>query len=325
MKKRFYLGTGIFVVISLFLGTLSFAQPVKKIKIGFDGDIDGGKLPRLIAFEQAGKYGVEVTPVFFPNADTSAKAVISGNVQMGTVGSNILLNAIAAGQPLKVVAETTKSDFILATPVSIKTIKDLEGKRVAIHGPRSQTEALMKWVENRYKMKFQYITVPGSEVRVETLSKGQIDASPVQMLEFINLDNREPGRFHILLSFSEASDTISQCLFARTDWIAQNGDIIEGVLRSLLEIYRRVNADPPFLKERAPKYLPGMDAKVLNRAADEYIKHKIWDVNLGVSEAGANGTVKFYMDAGILKQDVPADKWTDTRFLDKVLNEAGRK
>ena len=79
---------------------------------------------------------------------------------------------------------------------TIKDVKQLDGKRVGYHAPITVTEALVKWMAQHYKITPNWMMIPGSDVRSEALMRGQLDATPAEIGDVLNiLTARSPGSF----------------------------------------------------------------------------------------------------------------------------------
>jgi hypothetical protein len=60
------------------------------------------------------------------------------------------------------------------------------------------TEALVKWMAQHYKITPNWLIIPGSDVRAEALMRGQLDATPAEIVDVLNILNAKPGQFHVL-------------------------------------------------------------------------------------------------------------------------------
>ena len=72
-----------------------------------------------------------------------------------------------------------------------KDPKQLDGKRVGYHAPITVTEALVKWMAQHYKITPNWMIIPGSDVRAEALMRGQLDATPAEIGDVLNILQRQ--------------------------------------------------------------------------------------------------------------------------------------
>ena len=187
MQKLRILSLVAAIVLALTSAFASKAQAQRKIRFAYPSVADMGDVPSLLAWQQLKERGVEVTPRFFSKTDLAVQAVVGGEADMGAAAGITVLKAIEKGISLKIFAEQVRNEWQLVTPVSIKDPKQLEGKRVAYHGPFTLTEALVKWTAIRYKLSPQWLIIPGSEVRAEALLRGQIEATPAEIADVLNI------------------------------------------------------------------------------------------------------------------------------------------
>ena len=88
-------------------------------------------------------------------------------------------------------------------PYPFKDPKQLDGKRVGYHAPITVTEALVKWMAQHYKITPNWMIIPGSDVRAEALMRGQLDATPAEIGDVLNILSAKPGQFHVLISYAK--------------------------------------------------------------------------------------------------------------------------
>jgi len=303
------------------------AEAQKKIRFGYPSVADMGDIPSLLAWSQLKEQGYEVVPRFFSKTDLAVQAVVAGEADMGAAAGITVIKAIEQGRNLKIFAEQVRNEWQLMTPVSIKEPKQLDGKRVAYHAPFSLTEALVKWMANYYKVNPQWMIVPGSEVRAEALMRGQIDATPAEIADVLNVLDSKPGQFHVLLSYARIfPELLGTVYFARTDYLQTNGAVVEAVLEAVLRAHRMTEENPAQAKEAALKLLPGTKAGTIDAIAKNYRDLRIWDVNGGVSRERGNGSLKFFEETGLVKKGVLNFELVfASEHLEKVLKKMGRR
>jgi NitT/TauT family transport system substrate-binding protein len=299
----------------------------KKVRVAYPSSADMGDVPSLLAWEQLKKQGVEVETKFFPKTDLAVQAVLAGEADIGSAAGIAVVKAVESGMSLRVVAEQVRNEWQLVTPVSIKDPKQLDGKRVGYHAPITVTEALVKWMAKHYKITPTWMIVPGSEVRAEALMRGQLDATPAEIGDVLNILNAKPGQFHVLISYAKTfPQLIGSMYFTRADYIQKNSAMLESVLEAVLRAHRRTEERPDTVKEEALRLLPETKPDLVNAIAASYKELKIWDVNGGAGKDRAEASIKFFEEAGLLKKNaVSVPQAFDTAALDRVLKKIGRK
>jgi len=180
----------------------------------------------------------------------------------------------------------------------IKDCKDTDGKRFAIHGEAATTSLAVKlWLLNDCKVKPNIMVIPGGENRIVALQNNQIDATLVQLGDWLNLDARAPGRYHIirtgnLFNISGAS------FWANVDWLRKNEEVATAYIAELLKSFRMVHANPKILEPLVAKHLPDMPKDIIAPAIKGYIEIvRAWPQN--------GGDTSILDDEGDVKQLAP--------------------
>jgi NitT/TauT family transport system substrate-binding protein len=319
---------GLFIVL-LFLVCLwgGEAQAQKKIRVAYPSSADMGDIPSLLAWEELKGQGIEVIPKFFPKTDLAVQAVVAGEADIGSAAGIAVVKAVESGMNLRIIAEQVRNEWQLVTPVSFKDPKQLDGKRVGYHAPITVTEALVKWMANHYKINPNWMVVPGSDVRAEALMRGQLDATPAEIADVLNILQSKPGQFHVLISYAKIfPQLIGSMYFARADYVKKNTAMVESVLEAILKSHRTAEERPTVIKENTIRLLPETKPALVDAIAATYKELQIWDVNGGASKDRGEASIKFFEEAGLLKKGaVTFQQAFDTGPLDRVLKKIGRK
>lgn len=303
------------------------AQAQKKLRFAYPSVSDMGDVPSLLAWRELRNQGIEVVSRNFSKTDLAVQAVVSGEADLGAAAGIAVIKAIEQGMPLRIFTEQVRNEWQLMTPASTKEPKQLEGKKVAYHGPFTVTEALVKWMAQHYKLTPNFMIIPGSEVRAEALMRGQIDATPAEIGDVVNVLESKPGQFHVLISYAKIfPELIGTVYFARTDYLQKSGPVVEAVIEAILKVHRMAEENPAQIKEAALKLLPGTKPATIDAVSQTYKDLRIWDVNGGVSRDRGESSLKFFEDTGLVKKGaLTFDRTFSTEQLDKVLKKIGRR
>src|SRR4249920_2804042 len=283
MTKAFARSSALFLLM-LTLGFLwgGEAQAQKKVRFAYPSSADMGDIPSLLAWEQLKKQGIEVIPTFFPKTDLAVQAVVAGEADMGSAAGIAVVKAVESGMNLRIIGEQVRNEWQLVTPVSFKDPKQLDGKRVGYHAPITVTEALVKWVAVHYKISPNWMIIPGSDVRAEALMRGQLDATPAEIGDVLNILQAKPGQFHVLISYAKTfPQLIGSMYFARSDYVQKNAPIVESVMEAILNAHRSIEERPASVRENALRLLPETKPELIDAIAASYKDLRIWDVNGG--------------------------------------------
>jgi NitT/TauT family transport system substrate-binding protein len=302
------------------------AAPVK-IKLAYPSTPDFTDVPSLLVWNNPPE-GLQVSYEFMAKSDIAIQGVVKGDYDIGAAPAITVLAAIDSGLPLKIVAEQMKNEFALLTPSSIETPEQLQGKRLAIHGPNTLTDALVKSTIQKYRLdQATVLTIPGSDVRAQALINGEIDATPAEISDVINVRSTAGDQFHTLIAYSQDFPLVNGTVFFATDeYIRENRDKLKVFVKALLEGYREVYEDPDYLKQNAAQHLKNLDQSVIDELADAYIQNKVLDVNGGISQESAEFTLNFNREMGLIAGDsLTMEKVYDVSIVEEVLAEIGKQ
>src|SRR5437870_9439179 len=154
--------------------------PSKVLRMAFTSPADFGALPIALAVEKMKESGVDLKPTFFNGFPPARTALLRGDVEIMQLNLNSMITSNQQGANLRALMRMAPNEWVLVTPVSIKTPADLAGKRIGIHGPATLTEQLVKATIKKYALKSGVLVVPGSEARIQALLSKQLDATPAE-------------------------------------------------------------------------------------------------------------------------------------------------
>ncbi|MDP9130268.1 MAG: ABC transporter substrate-binding protein [Candidatus Binatota bacterium] len=319
--------SALLIVLAVGVAMTGPAQAQKKVRFAYPSSADMGDVPSLLAWEQLKKQGIEVVPVFFPRTDLAVQAVVAGEADIGSAAGIAVIKAVESGMNVRVIGEQVRNEWQLVTPVSIKDPKQLDGKRVGYHAPITVTEALVKWMAQHYKIAPNWLIIPGSDVRAEAIMRGQLDATPAEIVDVLNILNAKPGQFHVLISYAKIfPQLIGSMYFARADYLQKDSAAVDSVMEALLRAHRNAEERPASVRENALRLLPETKPELIDAIAANYKDLRIWDINGGAGKERGDASIKFFEDAGLLKKGaVSFAQSFDTGPLDRVLKKIGRK
>jgi hypothetical protein len=96
-------------------------------------------------------------------------------------------------------------------------------------------------------------------------------------------------------------------------------DLIRAILQA-----RRELSDPAVLSAALVKYLE-LDPKEAQEAAEDYLDHKVWDLNGSWTAEVLQFNLDFFETAGAIQKGLTPDQVADLAPLNAVLDEIGRK
>jgi ABC-type nitrate/sulfonate/bicarbonate transport system substrate-binding protein len=90
--------------------------------------------------------------------------------------------------------------------------------------------------------------------------------------------------------------------------------------------YRRIAGKPDLLQADAEKFVKDyIDPKTIAKAAKLYSDLNMFPVNGGNTKENMQYTHDFFLKAGVFKDPIKLEDWTDLSYLEAVLKELGTK
>ena len=205
------------------------------------GALNARIAPLWIAHEQKlfAKYGVESTVILVRQIQIMVSGLGTGEIDIALTSGSTLLGAAAGGLDVKMIAALNgKVTYDLVAAPSIKTPKDLRGKRFGI-----QAFGGGLWLGAMLGLEYlgldpqrdniNVLQIGDQSVIAHALEAGSIDAAALDGVFSRRL--KQKG-FTTLAEFSQANiPTIGLGLVARSNLIRERQDALAGVLRGLSE------------------------------------------------------------------------------------------
>lgn len=300
------------------------------VRVAFPSTIDIDDVAAMLAFERMQDEGFAVAPTFYAQGELAATAVAGGQADFGVGASTVWIGAIQQGAPIVGVMEQSKNGWSVVSIPEIETCEDVDGQRLAIHSEASVSTAMVRaWIgDNCPDIEPNYLVIPGSENRAAALMAGEIDVTPAELIDSIQIMALRPGDFHTLANFGQDLPNLKTGGFwVSTAFAEENPEAVETFIRTVLEVHRDIVDDPEWFKEQVPRFLE-MDEDqlaLLDDIVDTLIAVDNYPVNGGLTEDSGQYTLDFFIDSGRLEPGLTADQVYDLSYLNNVLDEIGRR
>lgn len=278
-------------------------------------------VPLLMTSDRLKSEGWKIDDISFAQSELAVESTAKGDTGLGNGASVAALRAIEKGAPLKLVAERTANEWTIASITSIRSCADLGGKRVAIHSEGAVSTAMVKnWIERTCQgTNPNYIVIPGSENRAAALLNGQIDASPLELADWINVNQKSPGKFHLLENFARGLPDLSTTpIYVNVPWAERNRQLVVTYLAELLKTHRIIQANPQRIQEAAAQKIEALDKQVIPEITRAYQEINAFDEAGGLTLSKVNGTIKFFTDAGQIEPGMTAEKAADLSYIQEA-------
>jgi NitT/TauT family transport system substrate-binding protein len=284
-------------------------------------------IPALMALDSLKEQGYTVQVVTLASADLINEALIRGDIEVGSASTSFAISAIAKGADLRMIVGRANMTFNLITQSRILTCRDLTGKALSF----SSRQAVGYIMYDAYLKQHcagvapQIVLTSESQNRVAALTANQVDGAYLELEDWVTLQRRAPGKFHILLDFAKEFPQVQYtALSIRREWAKQNPETVKDYVLALLTAERTVMSVPGALQDGIVKYLSRDSAQAQELAA-AYISAGAWDVNGGLTRDNLGTTLEFLASSGLVPQDTKVDNVADLSYLNAVLDKIGRK
>jgi NitT/TauT family transport system substrate-binding protein len=292
-------------------------------------------IPAHAAIDVLNQQGYKITISEIAEAEVVTEGVASNKFQFGYGANNSALLAMEKGAKIKFAIDLVSNVWGIVALATIKTCDQLIANRVAIHSPGSVSTAMLKdWIAKKCPANstFQPIVIAGSQNRAAALLAGQIDATPAELADWLNIKAKDATKYIQLADFAKDLPGLHPTsIYGNTAWMEQNPAVVTDLVREIVLQNRRVASEPGYLLTLYKKFLPE-EVKTKGEAAakeitDAYTQKGLFDVNGGIDAAAIEYTAKFFGPSGTkeLKADMPVSQIAELSYLNAVLTELGKK
>jgi NitT/TauT family transport system substrate-binding protein len=253
---------------------------------------------------------------------TTVRNLMTGHLSYGEIDLAGTIAAIQQGADLKIISDNvlTVAEFVWAVkPDSpIKTIKDLEGKKIGYTNPRSTSQALDILLLEAAGLKpdqAELVKTGGFGEAVVALNLGLIDASAIADPVW----SKNKSQFRILVSASDVLPPLCNVIGVTTaEAAATKGDFIRAILRGRRKAVAFMSAHPDEAAEIVAKAY-NLDLDVVTSTINNLIAPSksgvaYWGPG-NFDFAGMDRMIRAQKLVGALTGDVDWSKIVDTSFL----------
>jgi NitT/TauT family transport system substrate-binding protein len=230
------------------------------------------------------KYGLKVNLIRVQASSQAVTTLISGDTSLCEAAGNSVINAVAAGQDVVMVAGiyNTYPAVLVARP-DIKSVADLKGKRVGTGLNASASDVATRLVLMKLGLDperdVELVQIGEEPDRFAAFQAGRIDAALATSPYLHRL--RESGVSE-LFDFSKVDLPYSHTSILTTrKFVAQDRPVVLSFLKAIVESIARMKADPEGTKKVLAKYQsldPVANAADLNDAYANIVLPFVQDV-----------------------------------------------
>lgn len=334
---------GVFMISVVFVfGIVLGAVPApvhaaKTIQIVYPAGLDLEKGGMLAGWDLFMK-GVKVETVILKGQGSVARALASEKVDVGYLTFSVFARVVAKGAKLVSLAVSEqKLVWAVIAKKGINSIKELKGKRVAVHAPAGISASIIDYYATKvgYKRKtdFQMYYIRGGENRIAALLAGRIDATVAALIDANAALNT--GKFKILSIFGEeAPEVVGPMLVATQKFVKENPEVAQKLVTAAIQGMRLAYSDPKRFAKAVKLRAPYNDEKLFWQGHRDFVKYQLWPKNggapllknlqrslawFGKNAPGSAKKMQYIKGFRITAEHVAP------QFLENALKELGRK
>jgi NitT/TauT family transport system substrate-binding protein len=183
--------------------------------------------------------GLDVTLVQGNGSGNTVQMVASGRSQIAYADAVAVMQLIAKGAPMKIVATVYQSNpnaLMALKKTGIKSFQDLKGKKVGVPSASSQTTMLplLLKANNLKESDINMIDMPVSSM-VPALLQGQVDAV-LGSIDAYQIQAESQGAQLDVYRFADYGvPTVSTSIFATDDYLKSNGEVVKKFVAASLK------------------------------------------------------------------------------------------
>jgi NitT/TauT family transport system substrate-binding protein len=293
-------------------------------------------LPTVLA-KQLGEFekaGVDVNMVDFKGGSQALTAVLGGSADVVSGYFDHCVNLASKGQELKaiVVYDRYPGLVLVVSPKqtgTIKSVKDLAGKKVGVSAPGSSTHYFLNYILKKNGIDTGSIGVIGVGLgasAVAAMEQGSIDAAVMLDPAVTQLGGRNKD-LRILVDTRTQKDTIEVfggeypggALYTRADWIEKNPKAAQGLVTGIVNTLKWIHSHTPEeIMAKMPEELVGAN-KELYLAALKNTLPMYSDTGL-MDPKGAKAVLDVFSQSSpdVAKANIDLSKTYTNEFVEKA-------
>lgn len=277
------------------------AQDAGNLTLGFPGGVGPTDIPAILALEEMKAQGWTTSYIEFDSPDIQTQALLSGDIQVASMGPATVFAANLAGADLRIVSNNNSIDFIVLAKTGIDECADLNNQIVAYHSTGSTTTAhLYRYIaDNCPDITPNYMVLSGSANRAAALLNGQIAGTIVRMEDWIAATGGEDERAKVLALLAETQSTLlTQTIVVSAKNLEAERAEAEAFVDALHAQFARVYQDPDAYAELAVPYLDGATVESVSAVYGALTAANLFPKEKALSQAQVEDTIAFYEEAG---------------------------
>src|SRR6476619_3922645 len=305
------------------------AAAATKIKMVFPGPVTTFSLPYLVAQKKGWMADLEVEDVPVTGDANAMRVLLSGNADIGLIGTLNVLASIHAGAGIRAVHSWQPiGDYslVLATGKGDK-LADLAGKTFASSGPGGLPDQLPRLIMRKHgidETSARFVQIGGHAARLQAVIGGRADATLVNTVTA--LKGVQDGKVAVLTKLSSEFPGLGYVWnVVRTEVLTKPE--LAAAFQIMTDIgiqgSRFIMANPDEAAAILHQRLGDLDLTFLKAVVRDLNSENVWGVDGGLDPAIEEFTTYLNMKLGNLPVAAPAKDVLEPRFVDRALAKLG--
>lgn len=308
------------------LGTNAPAR-ADNITMGFTGSPTTLSLPFFVAQKKGWLGDLTVKEVYVTGDSNAMRVLLSGDVDIATVGTVNVLTSIEAGATVAAVGSWQPlPDYQVVIKKGMgSSVSDLADKTIATSGPGGMPDQLVRLLMRKHNVaenKARFIQVGGHAARLQAVIGGRAQATLVNTV----ITAKGADEINVATSIaSEFPDLVYVWNVVRKESMADPklSKAFETLTVAGIKGSRFIMDHPDEAADILHERVPALDLDLCKKAVADLNKAKVWGVNGGLEPKMAAFTADLNHKLGLLKTALPADKIIDTRYVAAAVKVLG--
>ena len=311
-------------IVTLLVATSVIAQEKKNLRVVFVSLSWNNQLPFRVAIAKGyfKDQGLAVEPIFVRGGPTAIAALVSGNVDFGSIGgAQAPIRSRARGLDLHIIASLSNfTNYTLIGSKEIKRLEDLRGKVIGVTGAGAFSDFTIRLLLKRNNLepdKDVVLRAIGTTVvRAVALERGAIAAAPFTAEDAIRLLDKG---YSLIVNLNEAL-RVPQSIYVTT------GEMLEKYPETTKRFLKATILGMQFAKHNKQEaikagYAAGLtgETDIVNRSYDLFSPG--WATDLAVAYDGIQIMLDEDIKAGVVDRKFTLDRVINDRILKQAQSE----
>ena len=311
--------------------SVSAAAETTKLRLVFPSSIETYTLPYLVAKKKGWfqEGGVEVEEVFVRGGSTAVRLLVGGSDDVSIVGLSAVFSAVLEGAKLKSIGSFQPlPDYKFVGAKSVKSMKELKGKTIAVAEPGDATAFLPMMVLRKQGIPtddLKFVGVGGHSTRLLAVTSGRADATLLNSRTTIV--GQQSGSINVLTNVSDELPLFGYVVLA-----VNENRLTDPVKRKALQAFLTASArgarfilqNPEEAADIMRERMPDVPREDLLSVIKDLNASKVWGVNGGSDPEIIRFSAKVSFEYGALRKEISASDIVDESLANEVVKVLGK-